>query len=104
MYGNVSKYKPNYDFLGWSDTYSSNSTLLVDYNNQSDTSRWSNLSLNNNVYTYYYYAICSIHEWNVNFYNGETLIETVTVPNGNVTTGPNNTPYKDDTNIPCPEG
>lgn len=100
-YGDISKLKPNHDFYGWATSNSLDADIIINIDHSID--KWDTLNLDtvphdeNN--TYYFYAICPIHSWNVKVYDGETLLETVKVPHGEYFSGPTQAPHKDDSNL-----
>lgn len=88
--------KPNHDFLGWAATNSLSATLLASIDG---TKQWPVSTLDSDIHTYYFYAICPIHSWDVSFYDSGTLISTVKVPHGSTCNGPSVTPYRDDSEL-----
>ena len=80
--------KPNYIFNGWAATNALDATLFTN-------TTWAAQSLNPDVHTYYFYAICKLRTWPVKFYDGNDLFFTDQVGHGQHPTMPA-PPYKDD--------
>ena len=95
-YGDISKQKPNHDFYGWATSNSLDAPLLASIDG---TITWRSQTLDTNQHTYYFYAICPIHSWDVKVYDGDTLFETVKVPHGSCFVSPTQAPYKDDSDL-----
>lgn len=95
-YGDISKQKPNHDFHGWATSNSLNAPLLASIDG---TITWMTQTLNTDQHTYYFYAICPIHSWDVKVYDGNVLLETVKVPHGTCFTSTSQAPYKDDSDL-----
>ena len=95
-YGDISRQKPNHDFKGWAASNALNASLLASIDG---TIIWSDQTLDPNKHTYYFYAICPIHSWTVQFYDNNQLFATVKVPHGTATTGPVAVPHRDDTDV-----
>ena len=92
----IEKAKQNHDFIGWAATNSISATIFT-------SSSWSNQRLDENIHTYYFYAICPIHKWNVEFYDNGVLFDTIQIPHGSYCTVPSVTPYRDDNSLPLQE-
>ena len=97
-YGDISRLKQNHDFYGWALSNSLEAEILV--NVDKSINRWNTLSLDSSKHTYYFYAVCPIHKWKVDFYNGNSIFETVRVPHGQSIDGPTSAPYRDDSDLP----
>ena len=102
-YGDISAMKPNHDFQGWALTNALDAELVMSMEQPENTVKWDALSLDNNVHTYYFYAICPDHKWVVKFYDGENLFDTLNIVHNTITSGPANIPYRSDENITVPE-
>ena len=66
-YGDISDRKANYDFFGWSNT-AEGTKILCSLEDPNGT--WNNLTLQSDVHDYTFYAIFSIHKYNIIFYDG----------------------------------
>lgn len=80
--------RTHYDFKGWCANPNGSGTLYVD--------NWT-ATITEDVYDYTYYAIYTVHEYEMTFYqgDGEEPIKIKVPYNKNLTT-PNTIPYKDD--------
>lgn len=91
--------KPNHDFLGWALTNDPDADLLVNVDKTID--KWNEQTLDPNVHTYTFYAICPIHKWNVSYYYKDgTLIEVKPIPHGSPAELSDEIPWMDDSNLP----
>ena len=111
----IEKLKPNHDFYGWAVVNSrgiNDSNILCNRDKTIDICN--SQTLDTNKHTYYFYAICPIHSWEVRFYDDsypELVIGTtnygkcklVKVPHGNTTLGPDDIPYRDDSDLELTE-
>lgn len=98
-FGDVSEKKPNHDFYGWALTNSANADILI--NIDKSINKWSEQTLDTNIHTYTFYAICPIHKWNVKYYyKDNTLIEEKKIPHGNYAVMSTIIPWKDDSDLP----
>lgn len=98
---NIEKAKPNHDFEGWALTNSLSASLIV--NRDKSINNWNNQSLDNNKHTYYFYAICPIHKWKVDFYSDGVIFDSIRVPHGQTTSGPSISPYRNDDDLSVDE-
>ena len=76
--------KDNYDFHGWSTTLD-NSGLI----SSKDWASAKNSVFNENQKDYVFYAIFTLHEYQMSFYVGDELILTKNVPFGSILSDPN---------------
>ena len=86
--------KTHYDFQGWSLTPQGEQIIT--------TEEWNNQTIQSTVFDYVFYAIFTIHSYNLYFYNydGKTLIDTLAVPYGEKAKMPNIVPYRSDADLP----
>ena len=100
-YGDISKLKPNHDFYGWALSNSLDADIII--NIDRSINNWSTLNLETAPHdannTYYFYAICPIHSWEVKVYDGTTLFDTLRIPHGQYFSGPSRVPHKDDSDL-----
>ena len=83
--------RTHYDFKGWCANSDGSGTLYTD--------SWDEV-ITEGVYDYTYYAIYTIHEYVMTFYQGDNSTPVyIKVPYGSKITTPNTIPYKDDTNL-----
>jgi hypothetical protein len=96
--------KLHYDFLGWSTTNSADNLISnIDATTQEKDEAWTALRENifyDNVYDYTFYAIYTIHKYNLTFYGGEKESEIVAVAYGDNVVRPSIIPYIDDSDLP----
>ena len=98
-FGDVSEKKPNHDFYGWALTNSASADILI--NIDKSINKWNEQTLDNNIHTYTFYAICPIHKWSVKYYyKDSTLIEEKKIPYGNYAVMSTIIPWKDDSDLP----
>jgi hypothetical protein len=82
--------KDNYDFHGWSTTNDTTGLISsADATAEEQQAAWDELTLDNDVYDYTFYAVFTIHKWNIRFLSGTktdnlTLIAEYQVPHGDV--------------------
>jgi hypothetical protein len=81
--------KTHYDFLGWSNVPNpgENDILITPANDTWNTSDISLITKDDSgkwIYDYTYYAIFTIHEYTLSFFNhdGSELLDTIKIPYG----------------------
>ena len=98
-FGDVSEKKPNHDFYGWALTNSASADILI--NIDKSINKWNEQTLDSNIHTYTFYAICPIHKWSVKYYyKDNTLIEEKKIPHGKYAEMSTIIPWKDDSDLP----
>lgn len=86
--------RTHYDFQGWSlNPNPTNSSEII-----TDVEDWKKLSINANQFDYTYYAIFTIHQYDIYFYDGDgTIIEQLKRDYGTIgLKAPEKIPYLDD--------
>lgn len=102
MFGNVSDKKPNHDFYGWALTNSASADILI--NIDKSINKWNDQTLDPDVHTYIFYAICPIHKWTVKYlYKDGSLVEEAYVPHGEYASMSTIIPWKNDSDLPLEE-
>lgn len=94
LYGDISREKANHDFYGWAKDNSSSAPILVNLDRSIDD--WGTQELKEDVFTYYFYAICKWHKWKVHFMNGDSEFCTMDVEHSQTISGPDVLPIKND--------
>lgn len=85
-YGDISESKANYDFYGWAtESDATEDKVLVNADKSINT--WDNQSLSAET-TYVFYAIFSIHKYEITFVNGDGTTYLSKIPYGEVLTDP----------------
>ena len=98
--------KTHYDFLGWSNVPNpgENDILITPANDTWNTSDISLITKDDSgkwIYDYTYYAIFTIHEYTLSFFNhdGSELLDTIKIPYGQKAVAPTLIPYRDDSQL-----
>lgn len=101
-------YKPektHYDFLGWSTVPNpGENDVIITEPKEGEEDKWATGDIGyitEGKYDYTYYAIFTIHEYVLSFYNydGVEIIDTVKVPYGDKAKAPTVIPYRDDSEL-----
>ena len=85
-YGDISEFKANYDFYGWADRSDAAETEVL-INADKTINRWADQTVTESK-DYIFYAIFSIHKYEMLFHNGDGTTYLSKIPFGETITDP----------------
>ena len=97
--------KDNFDFHGWSTTNNDDGLIAsADATQAEQIAAWNALELDDGQVDFVFYAVFTIHEWNIRFFNGDSPssvseIASYKVPHGSLLRDPNLLPSRNESDL-----